>query len=591
MAYFIDERTIEEIKDRADIVSVVSNYMDLKKVGSNYKGLCPFHGEKTPSFTVSPQKKIYKCFGCGEGGNVINFVMKMEGLSFPEACKQLGDEFGIEIESRGNFNEEYQNSLDEMYQINRAVALYYMKNLASSDYPRKYLIDRNISQNSIKKFGIGYGKNSWDDLVNYLKKSNYDLDIALKARVIGKNSRGNYYDYFRNRIIFPIIDNRSRVLGFGARALGDDSPKYLNTSDSPIFNKGKNLYGLNYLNKNEKNEKVILVEGYIDVIALDSNGINGAVASLGTAFTQDQGKILKKYTDNIYISYDGDLAGRSATKKALDVLHSLDIDGNVISLPDEMDPDNFVNKYGKFKYEVEIKNSKSGYNFIIEEYKKGLNLNKIEDLVKLIRYMGNIIKKIKSPIERELQMKKLSNDFGISLDSLKSEIFGNTVTINNSNLPKNNHEDNKPLSSRDKAIIEIFKLAMLDRDNFNFIDNNLDFDIIENNQLKEVYFSLKSSYSEEENIDRKFLLDYLLSNNIISKKLYEELSLDLFDIDNINNKDLIKDLINRLEYTENKLTRSQIVKKIKILDSKKEKSDEEIQELKELLEELMNVNS
>ncbi|MFB0971863.1 MAG: toprim domain-containing protein, partial [Neofamilia sp.] len=226
--------------------------------------------------------------------------------------------------------------------INRELTVFYMKNLSESKTATSYLIKRNITSESAKKFGLGYGKNSWDDVVNYLKNLNYDLDLAHQCGAIGKNQSGNYYDYYRDRIIFPIIDTRSRILGFGARALGDEMPKYLNTSDSPIFLKGRNLYGLNLLKRNEKVKKIILVEGYMDVIALETFGIKGAVASLGTAFTIDQANILRKYTDNLYISYDGDEAGKAATKRALEIIHSIDWDANVIELSGGMDPDTFL---------------------------------------------------------------------------------------------------------------------------------------------------------------------------------------------------------------------------------------------------------
>ena len=211
--------------------------------------------------------------------------MKIEGLSFPEACKKLGDAYGVVIENKGRVDDARVEKLDLMYQINRELTVFYMKNLSESKTATSYLIKRNITSESAKKFGLGYGKNSWDDVVNYLKNLNYDLDLAHQCGAIGKNQNGNYYDYYRDRIIFPIIDTRSRILGFGARALGDEMPKYLNTSDSPIFLKGRNLYGLNLLKRNEKVKKIILVEGYMDVIALETFGIKGAVASLGTAFT------------------------------------------------------------------------------------------------------------------------------------------------------------------------------------------------------------------------------------------------------------------------------------------------------------------
>ncbi|WP_054252312.1 DNA primase [Neofamilia massiliensis] len=591
MAYFIDDRTLEEIRDRADIVDVISQYMDLKKAGANYKGLCPFHGEKTPSFTVSPQKKIYKCFGCGEGGNVISFVMKMEGLSFPEACQRLGDQYGVEIKSKGNIDNSYQDMMDEMYTMTRDVAAYYMKNLRVAKEPLRYLKNRNIGPGGIKRFGLGYAKNSWDDLVSYLKAQGYDLELAFKAGLIGKNKSGSYYDFYKNRIIFPIIDTKSRVLGFGARAMGDEMPKYINTADSPIYNKGRTIYGLNRMEKHKKLDRLILCEGYIDVIALDLAGIKGSVASLGTAFTPDQARLLRKYTDNLYISYDGDQAGRTAIKRALKVLHSLDWDASVVLLPRDLDPDSFIQEEGPIQYESQLKGAKSGYNFLIDDYKDSLNLNEIDDQVKLIKYIGDIIKTIKSPIERELQIKKLSKDFDISVDAIKAEIFagkGKQPRINNVKPTKRPEKIN--LSQKDKDIIEIFKLMMDDKELFLEFSKTLDASMIDNKKLKEVYQSIKSSFDEEENLDKDTVLQYLRNNYIIDEFLYTELSKDVLEFEKIDKKQLVQEMIDRLIETDSINSRRDIVERIRILEAKKNKSPDEVELLNDLINKLININ-
>lgn len=590
MAYFIDERTIEEIKERADIVSEISNYVDIKKVGANYKGLCPFHSEKTPSFTVSPQKQIYKCFGCGEGGNVINFIMKIEGLSFPEACKKLGDAYGVEIKNRGGIDDAKREKYDMMYQINRELAVYYMNNLSESKAATSYLYRRGINPEIARKFGLGYGKNSWDDAINHLKKLNYDLELAYECGLIGKNQNGNYYDYYRDRVIFPIIDPRLRVLGFGARALGDEMPKYLNTSDSPIFNKGRNLYGLNLLKRNEKVDKIILTEGYMDVIALESYGIKGAVASLGTALTIDQANLLKKYTDNLYISYDGDKAGKNATKRALEIIHSIDWDANVIELTNGLDPDTFLQKEGKLKYEVEIKNSLSGYNYLIKEYQSSLDLEKIEDQVNLIRYIGNTIRRIKSPIQRELQMKQLSNNFGISLESLKNEIYnGSSPRTGERPRIQAKGKINRKLTSRDKTILEIFRLIIHDKEIYYLIEDRLKLSDIENPRLKEVYASIISSMEENETIDKDSLLNYLKENFIIDEVIYKELITRTEEFNKVNIEKLVDELLESLERTDDKLTRNQILNRIEELESKIDKIPQEKEELEKLLSRLMEL--
>lgn len=589
MAYFIDEKTLEEIKDRVDIVSEISNYVDLKKRGANYQGLCPFHNEKTPSFTVSPNKKIYKCFGCGEGGNVINFIMKMENLSFPEACKKLADTYGITIESRGNFDEERQKRLNMMYQINREVAILYMNNLSKSKKALRYLKNRNIPLESIKKFGLGYGKNSWDDVVNHLKNLNYDLEIAHEAGIIGKNKSGNYFDYYRDRLIFPIIDTRSRVLGFGARALEpDDSPKYLNTSDSPIYYKGRNLYGLNMMDKRQKNPYIILVEGYMDVISLNASGIPGTVASLGTALTTDQGKLLKDYTDNLYISYDGDEAGITATRRGLDIIHALDWDAKVIELPEGIDPDTYVQEKGKLNYEVKMKKAISGYDFLIREFRDTLDMEDIDDQVELIRYIGNILKRIKSPIKRELQMKELSDNFDISIDSLKNEIYGNkSITKPRRKNVQRKREKEKYLTQKDRYLLELLRLIINKRDIFPMVSDKVNPDNIENEELREVYLSIMSAVDEEKEISKDSLLNYLRENYIIDETIYNELNEDIDEFSKLDLNNVVKELIDKIQDSNIKLSRSEIIKKINYLDSKKVKTEEEKVELENLLRKLM----
>lgn len=589
MAYFIDQRTLEEIKDRADIVSEISNYVDLKKRGANYQGLCPFHSEKTPSFTVSPNKKIYKCFGCGEGGNVINFIMKMENLSFPEACKKLADTYGITIESRSNFDEERQNRLNMMYQINREVAILYMNNLSKSKKALRYLKNRKIPLESIKKFGLGYGKDSWDDVVNHLKKLNYDLEIAHEAGIIGKNKSGNYYDYYRDRLIFPIIDTRSRVLGFGARALDpDNNPKYLNTSDSPIYYKGRNLYGLNMMNKREKNPYIILVEGYMDVISLNASGIPGTVASLGTALTIDQGKLLRDYTDNLYISYDGDEAGITATKRGLDIIHALDWDAKVIELPEGIDPDSYVQENGKLNYEVKMKKAISGYDFLIREYRDTLDMNNIDDQVELIRYIGNILKKIRSPIKRELQMKELSDNFDISIDSLKNEIYGNkTITKPTRKKVQKSRDKENFLTQKDRYLLELLRLVINEREIFPLVSDKINPKNIENEELREVYLSIVSVVDDEEEIKKESLLNYLKENYIIDETIYNELNEDIDEFSKLDLNKVVEELIDKIQDSNVKLSRSEIIKKINYLDSKKVKTEEEKKELENLLRKLM----
>lgn len=592
MSYFIDDRTIEEIKDRADIVSVISGYLDLKRAGANYKGLCPFHGEKTPSFTVSPNKGIYKCFGCGEGGNVINFVMKMDGLSFPEAVKKLADQYGVRIQENTNFNSGKKERNELMHSINREVAVLYMKNLGKSNVASRYLHKRGILPEVSSRFGIGYSENSWDSVVKYLKGLNYDLEVAHEAGVIGKKGNGEYFDLYRNRIMFPIIDSKSKVLGFGARSLDDSLPKYINTSDSPVFLKRKNLYGINLQRKDKKVSRLILVEGYMDVISLNAHGVDSAVASLGTSLTSEQVEILKKYTDDIYICYDGDEAGINATKRALTIIHGMGLNAKVITLPIGVDPDDYIKKEGLFKFETRINDSLDGFSFLINKFKETQDMNTVEGKANLIRYVGNLIKKIQSPIEKELQIARLAEEFKLSSDVLKLEIF-NFKNETKRSYPDEKAEDpkKKKYTITEKSMIEVLKIMLNNYELSKEISERIDIDKIKNPQLIEVFKALKEVLKEEKEPGKDFLLEYMLKNNIIDEDLYQKLDSDIEKLHDVSLRDLTEDLVRRINDKDREFEKRELIIKINKLESIKEKTPEQQTELKERVSELMNINS
>ena len=341
---FIPQDKIDEIKSVADIVSVIGDYVELKRAGSNYVGLCPFHNEKTPSFSVSPSKGIFHCFGCGVGGDVISFIMQKEGLSYPEAIKFLADKLGILVETNEVNKEKYEHR-KKLFEINNEAKLFYYKNLLINDIPKEYIKKRNLNNNLINKFIIGYadGKNS---LYRHLLQKGYQKDDIIEVGLINQDEKGNVYDKFRNRLMFPIIDIRGNVIGFGGRALAEARAKYLNSPQSLAYDKSKNVYGVSNLKNSTKVGKIILVEGYMDVISLTNYGFDYAIASLGTSLTHDQAKLIKRYCKNIYICYDGDSAGQNATSRAIEIFKEQDISPNIIVIPDNMDPDDYIKQYG-----------------------------------------------------------------------------------------------------------------------------------------------------------------------------------------------------------------------------------------------------
>lgn len=420
MPYRLDSDVIQRILDQNNIVDIIEEYLPLKKAGANYSTNCPFHKEKTPSFIVSPDKQIFHCFGCGESGDSIGFLTKYRNFTFVEAAEYLADRAGIVLEEinspRINNNKE---TADKLYRINRDAAAYFYKNLRNYPHVIEYLRSRNIKSNVIKLFGIGYAMGEWDNLLNHLKNEGYKEEDILKAGLIIRNEKNDtYYDRFRNRVIFPIFDVKKKIIGFGGRVLDDSLPKYLNSPESLVFNKGYNLYGIHIAKENAKDNSFILVEGYMDVIKMHVHGYSTAVAALGTSFTENQVKLLKRYSKNFYIAFDSDEAGQKASLKALNLLKKNNLKAKVLIMKDAKDPDEYLNKFGKSGFDKLIENSLDYYSFLEFHFKEILeNSNKVEYIN---NFFDNIVN-VNSEIERELIFEKLSRKAGVSKESIINE--------------------------------------------------------------------------------------------------------------------------------------------------------------------------
>jgi len=423
MPYIFNEDTIRDIRESNDIVDVISQYITLKRVGSNFLGLCPFHNEKTPSFSVSSTKQMYHCFGCGEGGDVISFIMKYLSLDFVEALKLLAKRSNIVIDEKVTDKDlEKEKEKEIIYSINKEAARYFYENLVNDVNALRYLYKRGINDKTIKVYGLGYSQKSWDGVLSFLQKKGYPMELIEKAGLIIKHSDGNrYYDRFRDRVIFPIIDTRGRIIGFGGRTIGDIQPKYLNSPDTPVFSKGNNLYGLNIAKKYCR-DRVILVEGYMDVISLYQYGINYSVASLGTSLTSNQSRLLKRYSNNIYICYDSDNAGINAANRALDILKEENINARVLLLPEGKDPDDFIKENGSNKFEKLFDSSYNYIDFKIIFYKKKYNLNTLEGKIAFTKEISNMLMQVESPVELDAYINKVSLETGISKNAIIEEI-------------------------------------------------------------------------------------------------------------------------------------------------------------------------
>jgi DNA primase len=418
----ISDEKIEEIVSLNDIVDVIGDFISLKKAGANYTSLCPFHKEKTPSFSVSSEKQIYHCFGCGEGGNAVSFLMKYKNYTFIESLEYLANKAGVKFEVEDKSSKQNYNKLKVNYQINREAAIFFHKQIYLNNIAMKYFTNRGIHDRAIKYFGLGYAPDKWDALFNHLRNKGFDeKEIDINGLIIKSEKSQKYYDRFRNRVIFPIWDTKKRIIGFGGRVLDDKLPKYINSPDSIIFNKGRHLYNLNNAKDNIKNAGIILVEGYMDVIKLAISGYNNAVASLGTALTENQIKLMKKYTKEFYVSYDSDEAGLKAALKAANLLKTNDLICKILVFPDNMDPDDFITKYGGSKYKEKIEKSYDYFDFLDFYLTKNINIESDKGKLRYIKEMDNYLLNVKNSIEKELYIEKIAKKTGVSKDSIISE--------------------------------------------------------------------------------------------------------------------------------------------------------------------------
>ncbi len=427
MSFSFSKEAIEELKNQIDIVDVIGRSVELKRAGANYKGLCPFHNEKTPSFIVSPQKQIFTCFGgCGASGDVVSFVEKYYNLDFNEAVQKLADEYGINIQRTA-----YSDDREKYYQINREAARFFYRNLTEKKNPGyTYMQKRGIQDAIIKKFGLGYAEDSWNSLYNYFKSKGTDEKILVELGLLSQKG-DRYYDKFRNRVIFPIINTAGKVIGFGGRAINnEDMPKYLNSPENRVFQKKNNLYALNITRQDiGKSGNALIVEGYMDVISLYQNGVRNVAASLGTALTENQAKLINRYTKNVILSYDADAAGQKAALRGIEVLRGENCKVKVLHVTDGKDPDEYIKKNGREAF-LKLTDSALPYiDYKIEAAKRGLDLNTEDGKVDYMKKISYILSDL-SPVECDIYIKKISRETGISESAIKLEIRGNNKKEN-----------------------------------------------------------------------------------------------------------------------------------------------------------------
>lgn len=420
------QSSIDEVLRRTDIVEIVSSYVTLKRNGSDFVGLCPFHREKTPSFHISSDKQLFYCFGCGAGGNLVDFVMKAENLDFVDSIKFLAERSGVTLEEEV-YSPEVQKRHDvreRILKMNKLAAKHFVSNLSleNAQDARNYALNRGLTREIITAYGIGFAPESWSDLTSFLNENGFKNDEIVTAGLAVKNEKGRVYDKFRNRLMFPIIDVRGNVVAFGGRALGEDSAKYMNSPETPVFHKGDNVFGLNVAKQYGAKDGLILVEGYMDAVSLHVHGFPNAVAGLGTALTDGQASLLKRYSSVVYVCYDSDEAGQKAADKAIDILNAAGVKLKVLSYSGAKDPDEFLKKKGKESFRELISKSLSATEYRILKLRKNYNLVELSEKAEFLEKASEILAQNTSDIEREIYIKRISQETDISFESIASTV-------------------------------------------------------------------------------------------------------------------------------------------------------------------------
>ena len=429
----IPEDKVSEVRERASILEVVSDYVSLRKSGANFQGLCPFHGEKTPSFSVNPARGIFHCFGCGVGGNAFSFIMKVEGLSFPEAVKFLAKRVGVAIEDRPPTPQE-QRRLDEreaLYRVNDLAADYYRRVLVkdgAGEAGRRYLERRGVDAATAEAYRLGFAPDRWDSLARYLEQKKVHLEAAETLGLIRRKEGGGYYDTFRNRLLFTIADIQGRPIGFGGRVLDDTLPKYINSPESPVYRKSEVLFGANLARQAMREQgAVIVVEGYFDHLALHQAGVHHVVATCGTALTGEHLKLLQRYAGKVYTLFDSDSAGNKATCRAMELLLGGALPAFVIEIPRGDDPDSFLKKEGSPAFAERIARARPIFEWFYRYVIQGTDTGTVEGKVKAVEELASHLKKIGNPVERDLYLREIARVLGVNERALARKVGGVAV--------------------------------------------------------------------------------------------------------------------------------------------------------------------
>ena len=463
MIRYSDE-IIEEVRQNNDIVDIISQYVHLTRKGRNYFGLCPFHSEKSPSFSVSPDRQIFHCFGCGVGGNVYTFLMKIEGITFKEALEQLAERANIQLPKLENNADTAREELKaKVYKVNEFTAEFYHQNLykPTSKIGQEYVKKRKMNKETLEAYRIGFS-GKFDELYKALKAQGFGEKEILESGLVNKNDNGTYIDRYRNRLMFPICDVRGKVIAFGGRILDDSKikdpkfpqPKYINSPENVVYSKGRHLFGLNVAKKDSA-KKLLIVEGYMDVISLHQRGVTNVVGALGTALTEQQGWLLRKSTEQVILGFDADGAGQTAIARSMEILQKMGCDMRVLQIEGAKDPDEYIVKFGEGRFRLAMDNAISLVEFKVKNLKKDLNLENTGDKIKFLNEIAKILSKVENTMEREIYIEKIAQGYNISKEAIYAEV--NKLIYNNTKEDKvlqSREIKEKHIEKQEKTIIE-----------------------------------------------------------------------------------------------------------------------------------------
>ena len=583
------EELIEEIRSSNDIVDVISQYVILKRSGRNFFGLCPFHKEKSPSFSVSPDKQIFHCFGCGVGGNVIHFVSKIENLDFRETLELLANRANITLPTLDNSYQDNKKAIlkSKVYEINEIAAKFYHENLykPTSKPAQEYIKKRKLDNRTLKSFLIGYSGN-FDELYNLLKQKGFTEEQILASSLVNKADNGKFIDRFRKRLMIPIQDTSGKFIAFGGRVLDDSKPKYINSPENIVYSKGRNLFGLNIAKKGDT-KKLIIVEGYMDAISLYQRGITNVVASLGTALTEQQGRLLRKNSEQVIIGYDADGAGQAATLRGLEILQNMGCDIRVLQIYGAKDPDEFVIKYGPERFQKCVDSAISLVEFKVKILKQNLNIENVNDKIKFLNEIARILSKVDNSMEKEIYIDKISKEYGISKEAIYGEVNKlvykkdndkkvlESTPIKNLLRKENTEKIDESIIKREKMVIYI--LVNYLQESYEKVKDTILVDNIKAEINKKIISKIYELYAQGKTSN---ILDSFDDEEIIN--YLSGIMADDFGILDINK--CIEDLLTT--YNKEKLVnrRNEIIKKLENTDNM---TKEEIHELEENLNDVI----